>query len=150
MEKGVNQKKKIVLGLPLFGNAWSLANAKNNGMFAPAKGAPSSYPTGVISYEQITKFLAKIDTTQKFDPDTETHYCYNSTTWISYDDRKSITKKIEHARDLELLGYFVWHVGNDHNWILSKTAADEWGEKRLGAEAYDIVVSSDVEAFVSR
>ena len=77
MEKGVNQKK-IVLGLPLFGNAWSLVNAKNNGMFAPAKGPPSSYPTEVIIYDQVTKFLAKIDTIQKFDPDTETNYCYNN------------------------------------------------------------------------
>ncbi|KAB1211821.1 Chitotriosidase-1 [Morella rubra] len=122
LETAGNRTKMIVLGLPFFGYAWSLVDENNNQVYAQAKGAPASYsnPTGFMGYNKINHFVA---TERKFDPDTKTNYCYDATTWISYDDTEAIAKKIRKAKEKELLGYFAWHVGTDDNWILSKTVS---------------------------
>ncbi|KAB1199646.1 Chitotriosidase-1 [Morella rubra] len=123
IESGV-EKTKLVLGLPFYGCAWLLADKNINEISSPAKGAPPSYPTGTIGYNQIKNFIARDQHTKvKFDTGTETHYCYDHTICISYDDTKSIIKKVEYAKEKELHGYFAWHVGYDSNWILSETAA---------------------------
>ncbi|KAB1211840.1 Chitinase-3-like protein 1 [Morella rubra] len=124
-----NNKIKIVLGLPFFGYAWVLVNERNNQVSAPANGAPAKWqPDGLVGYNEITPFQAQRTATTAFDAVTETNYVYDKTTWISFDDRRTITNKIQKAKDKqpELLGYFAWHVGFDNNWSLSRLAAQQW------------------------
>ncbi|KAB1211828.1 Chitinase-3-like protein 1 [Morella rubra] len=125
-----NNKIKIVLGLPFFGYAWVLVNENNNQVSAPASGAPANLqPDGLIGYNQIATFAAQRTATTVFDTVTQTNYVYDKTTWISFDDRRAITNKIEKAKEKqqELIGYFAWHVGFDNNWSLSRLAAQQWG-----------------------
>ncbi|KAJ6330710.1 hypothetical protein OIU76_009332 [Salix suchowensis] len=49
---------KIVLGFPFYGWAWTLANANNNGFFAPTVG-PAISEDGDIGYAEINSFIAQ-------------------------------------------------------------------------------------------
>ncbi|KAB1211814.1 Chitinase-3-like protein 2 [Morella rubra] len=46
---------------------------------------------------------------------------YTTAASTNFDDRNSITKKIEYAKKKNLLGYFAWHVGTKDICMLSKT-----------------------------
>ncbi|KAK8523394.1 hypothetical protein V6N13_113338 [Hibiscus sabdariffa] len=117
---------KLVLGFPFYGYAWRLANANNNGFFAPTSGAAIT-PDGALGYGQIRTFIAQNKPVQVYNATVVSNYCYAGTTWIGYDDTQSIGAKVSYARQNALLGYFAWHVGADDNWTLSRTASQTWG-----------------------
>ncbi|KAL1315277.1 hypothetical protein AAHE18_16G246600 [Arachis hypogaea] len=93
---------KLVFGLPLYGRAWKLQDPKVHGDGAPAVGAADG--TDAVSY-----------------------YTYAGTTWMSYDDAPSMTRKVQYAKSLGLKGYFFWQVGGDKNWTMSRQASSSWG-----------------------
>ncbi|KAF8389184.1 hypothetical protein HHK36_025877 [Tetracentron sinense] len=39
---------------------------------------------------------------------------------IGFDDHQTIFTKVSYAKEMGLLGYYVWHVGSDNNWPLSQ------------------------------
>ncbi|KAK1583697.1 hypothetical protein Q3G72_026183 [Acer saccharum] len=47
------------------------------------------------------------------------------TSWIAFDDVESIQTKVSYAKEKGLLGYWVWQVAYDDNWVLSQAAAHE-------------------------
>jgi chitinase len=117
--------QKLVLGLPFYGYAWELEDPNSNGLFALANGAANGAgidPTdGSIDYNKIVNFKNGSGATGFFDASFVTDYCHSGTTWIGYDDTKSITNKVEYAVGKKLFGYFAWHVGGDRDWTLSRT-----------------------------
>lgn len=117
---------KIVLGFPFYGWAWTLANANNNGFFAPTVG-PAISNDGDIGYAQINNFIAQNGASALYNSTFVSNFCYSGTTWIGYDDKESISTKVTYAKNRGLLGYFAWHVGADDNWALSQQAASTWG-----------------------
>ncbi|KAH6817393.1 Glycosyl hydrolase family protein with chitinase insertion domain-containing protein [Perilla frutescens var. hirtella] len=125
IEAGVSANK-LALGLPFYGYAWRLANANNHGVLAPATG-PAGPDNGAMDYNQIKSFISQNKATVVYNSTIVTNYCYSGTTWIGYDDTQSISKKVSYAKQTGLLGYFVWQVGGDSNWILSKQAKQSWG-----------------------
>ncbi|KAH1131698.1 hypothetical protein J1N35_003076 [Gossypium stocksii] len=56
------------------------------------------------------------------------NYCTVGTTWIGFDDVEVVKVKVSFAKERKLLGYFVWQVPYDDNWLLSQTAVDVNGE----------------------
>ncbi|XP_075651875.1 class V chitinase-like [Castanea sativa] len=117
--------KKVVYGIPFYGYAWSLVNANNHGIFAPANGTATAISSdGSITYSQI-KGLKNF--TAVYNSSIVTNYCYSGTTWIGYDDTNSTSTKVTYAKGKGLLGYFAWHVGADLNSILAQAASSAWG-----------------------
>ncbi|KAL3744226.1 hypothetical protein ACJRO7_013476 [Eucalyptus globulus] len=116
---------QIVLGFPFYGRAFTLANANNNGYFAPFTGAAIS-SDGSIVYNQITTYISENSATIVYNSTVVSAYCYSGTTWISYDDPQTISTKVLYAKDNGLKGYFAWHVAGDDNWVLSQTASSSW------------------------
>lgn len=110
---------KTVIGLPFYGWAWKLANANNNGFFAPTVG-PAISNDGDIGYAQINNFIAQNGARALYNSTYVSNYCYSGTTWIGYDDKQSISTKVTYAKNRGLLGHFAWHVGADDNWALSR------------------------------
>ncbi|KAB1211842.1 Chitinase-3-like protein 2 [Morella rubra] len=56
---------------------------------------------------------------------------YATATSISYDDRERIAKRIQYAKEKNLLGYCAWHVSTDDNWMLnSKTGVGHASSKQ--------------------
>lgn len=110
--KGV-PASKLAFGLPFYGYAWTLQDANNHGLFAPANG-PAITEDGARQYRQIiTDFVSK-GAPVEFNSSVVTNFCYSGTTWIGYDDSQSIAAKVDYAKDQKLLGYFAWHVGADN------------------------------------
>ncbi|KAL1315276.1 hypothetical protein AAHE18_16G246600 [Arachis hypogaea] len=117
---------KLVFGLPLYGRAWKLQDPKVHGDGAPAVGAADG-TDGTMNYNDILEFNKKNKATVVFDRSAVSYYTYAGTTWMSYDDAPSMTRKVQYAKSLGLKGYFFWQVGGDKNWTMSRQASSSWG-----------------------
>ncbi|KAJ0030950.1 hypothetical protein Pint_14756 [Pistacia integerrima] len=112
---------KLVLCLPFYGYAWALKNPIDNGIGAPATGCAIDV---FLTYREIKNYI------DQYGPDV--HVRYNSTDvvnywtkgkiWIGFDDVDAIRAKVAYAKEKKLLGYYVWQVSSDVNWVLSRTA----------------------------
>ncbi|KAF8033792.1 hypothetical protein BT93_C0145 [Corymbia citriodora subsp. variegata] len=115
--------KQIGLGIPFYGSAFTLADANNHGYFAPINGSAIS-SEGMIQYNQITKYISLNNATTVYNSMVVYAYCYSGRTWISYDDKQTISTKVAYAKGRGLRGYFAWHVAGDDNWVLSQAAQE--------------------------
>ncbi|KAA3458020.1 cysteine-rich receptor-like protein kinase 19 [Gossypium australe] len=118
---------KLVLGLPLYGYAWTLVNPRDNTIGAPASG-PAISKTGVMAYKDIRNYIQSNGANSVYNATFVVNYCTVGTTWIGFDDVEVVRVKVSFAKERKLLGYFVWQVPYDDNWLLSQTAVDVNGE----------------------
>ncbi|KAG5564156.1 hypothetical protein RHGRI_000371 [Rhododendron griersonianum] len=112
---------KMVLGLAYHGYAWTLLDPSANEIGSPATG-PAVMPKGLISYKFIKSSMGCDGEKVGYKSTYVTNYCINGSVWIGYDDVEAIRTKVSYAREKGLLGYNVWQVANDYNWVLSKAA----------------------------
>ncbi|XP_044471352.1 class V chitinase-like [Mangifera indica] len=115
---------KMVLGLPFYGYAWTLANPMENGIGAPATG-PAIRESGATNYKEIRNFAETYGANVTYNATYVVNYCTVGATWIGFDDVEVVKTKVAYAKEKKLLGYSVWEVGYDDNWILSQAAAQE-------------------------
>lgn len=115
---------KLVLGLPFHGYAWTLVNAKDNGIQAPASGLAVTQD-GSMSYEYIKSYTRSYEARIVYNATYVVNYCSIGSTWIGFDDVEAIRHKIAYAKEKKLLGYNVFQVTNDDNWVLSR-AGRRW------------------------
>ena len=120
---------KLVMGLPLYGRAWKLEDPNVHGLGAPAVG-PATDTDGTLDYDEIMKFNEKNGASVVFDAVSASYYSYAGSTWITYDDVRSIGKKVQYARSLGLHGYFFWALGKDKDWALSREASKACSHRR--------------------
>ncbi|TXG66691.1 hypothetical protein EZV62_007966 [Acer yangbiense] len=114
--------KKIVMILPYFGMVWRLVNPKENGIGAPAAGKG----TGIgIRYHAIKNKINLNGAKVIFDERYVVNYCSIGTSWVAFDDVEAIQHKVSYAKEKGLLGYFVWQVSYDDNWVLSQSASQD-------------------------
>ncbi|KAF8033797.1 hypothetical protein BT93_C0147 [Corymbia citriodora subsp. variegata] len=121
--------EQIVLGIPFFGSAFALTDANDHGYFAPITGAANS-TEGTVQYNQITKYISQNNATTVYNSTIVSAYCYSGTTWMSYDDIRTIITKVAYAKGRGLKGYFAWHVAGDDNWVLSQAASASFDNAR--------------------
>ncbi|KOM32914.1 hypothetical protein LR48_Vigan01g247000 [Vigna angularis] len=112
--------RKISMGIPYYGYAWRLRNASNNRLYAPANGSAFG-GDGSMGYNQIRAFVSQNGARCVYNSTVVTDYCSSGTTWIGYDDVQSVTAKVNYCKSKGLFGHFVWQVGADNNWNLSRT-----------------------------
>ncbi|XP_076899306.1 class V chitinase-like [Bidens hawaiensis] len=116
---------KLVLGLAYHGYAWTLVDPKDNSIGgAPAKG-PAITPDGSISYDYIRNHMRSYKINSLYNSTYVINYCTIYSFWIGFDDVEAIKNKVVYAKKMGLRGYSVWQLPNDHNWELSKAAAQE-------------------------
>ncbi|KAI7729578.1 hypothetical protein M8C21_021996 [Ambrosia artemisiifolia] len=115
---------KLVLGLAYHGYAWTLADAKHDGIGAPAKGLAMTRD-GSVSYDYIRGHMRSYKVNSLYNSTYVINYCKIGSFWIGFDDVEAIRNKVAYAKEKGLLGYNAWQVPNDHNWELSKAAAQE-------------------------
>ncbi|XP_038977279.1 class V chitinase CHIT5-like [Phoenix dactylifera] len=117
--------KKVVMGLPLYGRTWKLKDPADHGIGAPAVGiGPGT--DGEMVYSLVVDFNTENNATQVHDEITVSVYSYAGTNWIGYDDLWSVTRKIDFALEHGLGGYFLWTIGNDEDWSISRGAWGAW------------------------
>ncbi|RVW43673.1 Chitotriosidase-1 [Vitis vinifera] len=123
IEAGV-PPEKLVMGLPLYGRTWELKDQNKHGIGDPAVGTGPG--DGIMAYTNIVDFNSEKGATVVYDEETVSTYSYAGTNWIGYDGPISTENKVKFAWEQGLGGYFLWALGDDKNWTLSKAASKAW------------------------
>ncbi|KAK6236905.1 hypothetical protein SCA6_012242 [Theobroma cacao] len=145
---------KMVLSLPFYGYAWTLANPVNNAIGARANGpanrtanGPSETKDGDVSYKDIRKYIQEHGANTEYNATYVVNYCTVGATWICFDDVQAVKTKVKYAKEKKLLGYVVWRVPNDDNWVLSQ-AANSIGNRRKNRLLLILVILIPIVAVV--
>ena len=102
MEKGA-PANKLVMGMPLYGQAFTLDKASENGLNAPArqKGKAGQFTraAGFLAYYEICeKVKSQGWTVVKDEEGRMGPYAYQGRNWVGYDDVAMIKYKSEYIR----------------------------------------------------
>ncbi|XP_052181710.1 cysteine-rich receptor-like protein kinase 19 isoform X7 [Diospyros lotus] len=120
---------KIVLFLPYYGYAWKLTNPKNNAIGAAASG-PGAASGGYIAYSYIRTSVKSYGVISEYNATYVVNYFTQGSLWVCFDDVEAIKTKIAYSKEKGLLGYAVWQIPYDDDWILSKAAYEEHKKQR--------------------
>lgn len=116
---------KLVMGLPLYGRTWKLVDPRSSGIGAPANGVGLG-EKGEMTYAEVVKFNRDRNARVVYDEATVAVYSVAGNDWVSYDDTRSVRRKIKYARGCGLGGYFFWEVsGDDNQWTISRTGIEK-------------------------
>ncbi|KAK9269184.1 hypothetical protein L1049_000953 [Liquidambar formosana] len=110
---------QLILGLYYFGYAWKLVNPKDDTIGAPAEGAAIS-SEGYLTYAQIKQNFQQCGGASVYNASYVVNYCTIGSTWIVFEDVEAVRTKVSYAEEKRLLGYNVWQVSYDNNWVLSE------------------------------
>ncbi|KAL1451061.1 hypothetical protein WDU94_003355 [Cyamophila willieti] len=104
---------KLVLGVPLYGVTFTLADASKNTIGSPAAGAGSAGRP--LFYNEICGLKSQGWTVVKQEngkPIGGT-YAYKGNQWVGYDDVADVQAKAEYIKSKGLQGYMVWEASGD-------------------------------------
>jgi chitinase len=108
---------KIVLGLPTYGR--SFANVEKGDVDVPAKGAGPglrcTQAEGMVAYFEVMELIRSGKFKAGWDDKSFTPFAYDPVgkVFITYDDEKSITKKVEYIKEKNLAGAMFWALDTD-------------------------------------
>lgn len=120
-KRGFNSTSKLVIGLPYHGFAWTLVKPGDDVVGTPASG-PGITMDGSMGYKLIKSYIKSFGNGVVLHYNATfvvNHFTVASTTWVNFDDVEVIKEKVSFAKKNGLLGYSVFQVGNDDNWVLS-------------------------------
>ncbi|XP_027338397.1 G-type lectin S-receptor-like serine/threonine-protein kinase At4g03230 [Abrus precatorius] len=120
---------KLILGFAFYGYAWKLRNSKENSIGASATG-PAITEGGDMSYKDIKAYIQRYGAIVLYNATYVVNYFSVGSTWIDFDDVEVIKIKVSYAKEKKLLGYAVWQVPYDDNWVLSSAAAEQVDQNR--------------------
>lgn len=117
MKKGA-PSRKLVMGMPMYGQAFSLSNANEHGLNAPAPGAglagEFTRQAGFLAYYEIcSKIKSGQYTVVKDKKNRIGPYAYSGNQWVGYDDVDTIRIKSEFIKSLNLGGGMIWALDLD-------------------------------------
>jgi chitinase len=108
-------KQKLILGMPLYGRTFMMANAQNQKPGAPITGpgpaGPYTRQQGMLGYNEVC--VNKNQWRRVWDDQQKAPYAINGNQWLSYDDVESIGLKVDYANNKGLGGGMVWSIETD-------------------------------------
>lgn len=109
--------EKLVLGIPLYGRSFTLANAANSQIGAATIGGGSAGPytqqAGVLGYNEFCEKLKTEAWDLRWSDEQQVPYAVRNNQWLGYDDVRSIQLKVKYLMDLGLGGAMVWSLETD-------------------------------------
>ena len=91
-------REKLIMGMPLYGQSYTLASSSNNGLGAATTGPGSKGPytgqDGLLGYNEICEFIQNNGWNVVGPIDEMGPYAYLGNQWVSYDDKATIRKKV--------------------------------------------------------
>lgn len=117
IQKGA-PSKKLVLGMPTYGQSFTLADANQHGLNAPSKGAGEAGPitkaAGSLAYYEICAKTKQNGWTVVRDPQNRIGpYAYQGNQWVSFDDVENVRIKAEYLRKKNMAGGMIWSLDFD-------------------------------------
>ncbi|CAG9760168.1 unnamed protein product [Ceutorhynchus assimilis] len=111
-------RRKIIMGMPLYGQSFKLENEKNNGLNAKAPGPGEAgeftRAAGFLAYYEICDRVQNRGWTVVQDPKRRMGpYAYKGNEWVSFDDQEMIRIKSEFIRRMDLGGGMIWALDLD-------------------------------------
>ena len=109
---------KLVMGMPLYGQAFTLNSPDNTGLNAPAnqKGQAGEFTraAGFLAYYEICDMVKNRGYNVVEDPEGRLGpYAYKDRQWVGYDDKAMIKYKSEYIRKMGFAGGMVWALDLD-------------------------------------
>ncbi|XP_054286918.1 probable chitinase 10 isoform X2 [Macrosteles quadrilineatus] len=108
-------KEKLILGLPTYGNSFTLESASkvNLGVSTtgPGNAGPNTGSPGTLAYYEICEMVRTEG--WKVEKPSYGTVAYHNTQWISYDDVSDIDRKTQFIKNLGLGGTMVWTLDYD-------------------------------------
>ena len=91
-------KEKLIMGMPLYGQSFTLSSASNNGLNAPTSApglaGPFTGQGGLLAYNEICYKVENEGWTVVGPSSQMGPYAYKDKQWVSYDDPATIRKKV--------------------------------------------------------
>ena len=113
--------EKILIGVAFFSHRWDQVLDVNHGLYQPTPFKNMYGP----SYTEISlKYEDKMDYIKYWDADAQAPFLYNGTSFISYDDPRSVQLKCQYALDHNMGGAFYWVHHDDAGSVLFDTIYD--------------------------
>ncbi|KAF5445724.1 hypothetical protein F2P56_034755 [Juglans regia] len=147
-DDGINEWKrrgflpsKLVLGLSYHGYAWTLLIPQKNPVGAASTG-PAVTKDGSMGYKHFKWFIRNYvhEAVSGYNATSVMNYCTFGFTWINYDDVEAIRAKVSYVKQKGLLGYNIFQVRNDDNWVLSRAAAEELDDENQNQKGRLLVI----------
>lgn len=111
-------RKKLVMGMPMYGQSFSLADNSRHGLNAPTYGGgeagDNTRARGFLAYYEICAFIRDRgwhvvrDSKGRMGP-----YAYLRDQWVSFDDGYMIRHKSEYVKAMGLGGAMIWALDLD-------------------------------------
>lgn len=110
--------KKLVMGMPLYGQSFQLENTNNHGLNArapgPGQAGEFTRAAGFLAQYEICDKILNQDWTVVEDPlGRMGPYAYKGNQWVSYDDEDTLRRKSHYIRHMGLGGGMVWALDLD-------------------------------------
>lgn len=111
-------RSNLILGMPLYGRGWIIANSDNNGFYAAATdglpAGPYTREKGFWGYNEICEEF-KADASWKITRDScyQSPYAVKGNLWLGYEDQESLTQKGRYIAAMGLGGAMVWSIETD-------------------------------------
>lgn len=117
LESGAD-RKKIIMGMPMYGQSFSLAQTNDNQLNAPTYGGgeagEATRARGFLAYYEICSYIQRRgwnvvrDARGRMGP-----YAFSRDQWVSFDDAPMIRHKSEYVRAMGLGGAMIWALDLD-------------------------------------
>jgi chitinase len=113
IERGMDPRK-LHIGIPLYGIGAQLAVGLKKPLFTAKVPKATIKDTGVMDYASVQRLVAG-GTHPNWDEGAHAPYLYQPDTglFVSYDDGRSVTEKVELVADKGLGGVFFWELSQD-------------------------------------
>ncbi|MER7533191.1 glycoside hydrolase family 18 protein [Streptomyces sp. NPDC097704] len=106
--------RKLVVGMPFYGQGWTGVTGGGDGLGQPAAGpAPATWAAGSEDYENLRKLAESGTYTLHRDPKNGHAWLFDGTTLWTYDDPAVLRTKASYVRQRGLGGAMVWSLDGD-------------------------------------
>jgi chitinase len=114
---------KLVLGVPFYGRAWSVATTDARGLYQPGKAPAEKIETGYAGL--AADRIGKDGFERVWDDKAQAAFLWNADRklFISYEDPESLRRKCRYIREQKLAGAMFWEYYSDRSGVLLGTLA---------------------------
>lgn len=118
--------EKLLMGGAFYSRKWTDLKDRNHGLFQIAKAGGGYGP----DYDILARdYIDKNGYVRYWDDEAKAPYLFNGSTFISYDDCKSLALKCQYVKEKKYAGIFYWEHKCDSTRTLLDTLYHEMKEK---------------------